>query len=206
MRYWKPRTIPGDPVVTLAIASYLNDDPRRVDALFCLLYSLKAQTYPNWRAVVVHDGPFTAPFQAYGRLMAFDERVRIVKTADRLRQAGHPHRRTYALEGPGEFVGFANDDVYYCPVYFEWLLSELATHDADLAHCDMVHSHKMWRPLATRPVRGHIDVGGFLARRSLVESTPWTDFSFNGDGAYVEALVRKARKVVKVPAVLYVHN
>ena len=57
IRMWKSRPVRGEPRVSLVVASYLGDDPRRTDALMCLLYSLKAQTYPRWEAVVVHDGP-----------------------------------------------------------------------------------------------------------------------------------------------------
>lgn len=211
MRYWKPRPIPGNPRVTIVVASYLNDDPRRLAALQCLLASLNAQTYPNWSAIVVHDGPLLPAVAArVTPMLAAVHPARIVlsATAERVQQFGHPHRHAIACQVPAEFVGFANDDGYYAPVYLEWLLSRLCDPErpCDLAHCDLVHSHRLWREFVTAPVAGKIDVGCFLARTDLVRRTPWTDHSFRGDGIYVEALARNARGVARVDKLLYVHN
>jgi hypothetical protein len=205
MRYWTPRKVPGKPRVSLVVASYLNDEPRRRASLLCLIQSLRAQTYANWDATVVHDGPLVG--QTADEFRAADPRVVFAETAERVGKFGHPHRHKYACAAQGEFVGFANDDSYYAPVYFEWLLAELASRKLDLAYCDMVHSHQRWRAFHTGPVRGRIDIGCFLARRSLVAITPWKDHSFRGDGIYFEALAKRAaKKVAKVPALLYVHN
>lgn len=206
MRYWKPRKITGAPRVSLVVASWLGE-PRRLDTLFSLLYSLRAQTYPHWNAVVVHDGP--APDEArteFSRVLCHDlERITLAETATRLGRFGHPHRHDWACRQPGRYVGFCNDDGWYAPTYLEWLVAELQSSGAGLVHCDLVHSHKLWREFPTAPIAGRIDVGCFLAEKSLVASTPWTDHSFRGDGLYVEALARKA-KTARVRAALYVHN
>jgi hypothetical protein len=189
------------------IAAYLAEDRRQDAALRSLLWSLEAQTYPHWRAVVVHDGPLPA------RLAGLPEnlsrkfpRVTMAVTPKRLGQSGHPHRHAWACKTEGEFVGFTNQDNYYAPVYLEWTVSKLVVEKADLAYCDMVHSHQLWRPFTTAPKPGRIDLGCYLARRGLVAATPWTDHSFRGDGTYFEQLAKRARKVVKVPATLFVHN
>lgn len=212
MRYWKPKTIPGNPHVTIVIASYLNDDRRRIDSLQCLLASLMAQTYPHWSAVVVHDGPIDAgrlPLVSKKLESVSSVRISLVQGSRRVQQFGHPYRRDMAARAFGDVIGFANDDGYYAPVYLEWLLSAL-TDPADngqvgLVHCDMVHSHQFWKGFPTEPRRGKIDIGCFLVKKTLVQQTPWTDFSFNGDGKYVEALVAKTR-TRHVAAQLYVHN
>lgn len=206
MRYWKKRATPGNPRVGLAVASYLNEDPRRLDSLACLASSLRAQTYPHWSAVVVHDGPMNDAARAACEKIRCP-RVSVVETPTRSAKFGHPHRRQHALGIKGAVhLGFANDDGYYAPVYLEALVHELSAKKAEFAYCDMVHSHRIWLPMSTAPTRGKIDIGCFLVRRTLVESTPWTDLSFHGDGVYVEALVKKAKNVAKVKATLYVHN
>lgn len=203
MRYWKQRPTPGMPRVGIAIASYLRDDRRQLAALRCLLASLEAQTYPHWRAVVVHDGPLGSERPDWLRSGRFEFR----ETPVRAGQFGHPHRQPAAASlADCPIVGFSNGDNYYAPVFLEALVHEIAARKADLAYCDMVHSHQLWKPVTTKPTRGKIDVGGFLVRRSLVEQTPWTDYTFSGDGRYVEALVRKCRRVAKVPGCLFVHN
>jgi hypothetical protein len=209
MRYWakQNKKIRGQPLLSMTIASYLNEDPRRLDALTCLLYSFKAQTYAKWTATVVHDGPCQNGFNlsAYLKQAIGDKRISVVTTPERLMHHGHPYRREQALLTQGDYLGFTNDDNYYAPVYFEWMLSEL-TAGADFVYCDMVHSHKLWQPFKTEPRYKKLDMGGFVASRQLVELTPWTDFSFKGDGTFIDALQVRARKVVKVPATLFVHN
>ena len=209
MRRWKPRPIVGEPGVTLVIASYLPGDERRQAALFCLLHSLRAQSYPRWKAVVVHDGPLPEE-PAYAALRQqiaqLDQRITFVETAKREGSYGHPHRQPYASRVETEFVGFSNDDNYYCPVYFEAMLSELTQRRADFAFCDMVHSHRNWQPMTTAARSHHLDVGAFIVRTELVRATPWVDMNFAGDGTYIEALAVKAKLCVKVPACFFVHN
>jgi hypothetical protein len=162
MRYWKPRSIKGDPLVGIAIASYLNDDwERRHAALCCLLYSLLAQTYKNWLALVVHDGPTMREPQ-----LPSDPRILFETSATRVQQFGHPHREpalTTLRSRGADWLGLSNDDNYYTPVYFEWMVSAAQQHNAELVYCDAVHSHKQWRPLTAELQRGKIDLGHFLA-------------------------------------------
>lgn len=204
MRFWKPRKIEGNPRLAMIVASYINGDVRRGHALHCLLCSFLAQTYKNWIATVVHDGSVSAPF--YLPTQLFDNRVKMIQTKERLQQFGHPHRRKFALEAQADYIGFTNDDNYYMPTYFEWMLGELVAKKADFVYCDMVHSHRGWKPMTTTPRYRGLDMGGFIASKALIEKTPWTDYSFRGDGMYINALTANARKVIKVPATLFVHN
>lgn len=208
MRYWnrKPHPVPGEPLVTMLVASYLTDDLRREASLRCLLASFEAQTYKNWQAVVVHDGPVTRGTFSEDDPIGDSGRVNLVQTPERLGQFGHPHRHKFASQVESGWVGFTNDDNYYMPVYFEAMLSEALSKGADFVYCDMVHSHQMWKPFRTQPRCSRLDLGGFLARVELVKRTPWTDFSFRGDGVYIDALVANSGKIAKVDATLFVHN
>lgn len=213
MRYWKPKLKRG-PAVGIVAASYLNDDERRSRALTCMLASIAAQTYTNWRVKIVHDGPCQQPNATQNELV-HDPRVEFICTPERKLQHGHPHRREQALapfshkdDGPAlpEYLVFTNDDNYYMPVFLEWLLAEATGLSSDFVYCDMIHSHRMWQHFITMPKKGRIDLGSFLVHRSLVEKVPWTDFSFSGDGTYIEALVAAAKRVRKLDATLFVHN
>lgn len=210
MRFWKPRAITNPPSVMMLVASYLDGEhDRRWDTLQCLLYSLKAQTYQNWQVVVVHDGPIAhdhASLKLMDRVSEIDPRITLVETDERLKSFGHKHRHEYAKASSADILGFTNDDNYYAPVYFEWMIHEMLAKKAELAYCDMVHSHKLWKPFTTAPRYKHLDMGGFLAKRSLVERTPWTDYSFSGDGMFINALTANSRKTVKVASTLFVHN
>lgn len=215
MRYWKPKLKAG-PTVGIVVASYLNEDERRVPALTSLLASIAAQTYQNWRLKIIHDGPTTVSLPQNELIK--DPRVEFLCTKERKLKHGHPHRHEHAV-APFKYQGtdaeaatnpdylmFTNDDNYYMPVFLEWMLSEAVALKTDFVYCDMVHSHRMWQHFVTTPKKGRIDLGSFLVHRSLVEKTPWTDFSFAGDGTYIEALVASATRVRKLDATLFVHN
>lgn len=211
MRNWKSMPVRGEPTVALVIASYLDgaDASRRVMQLGSLIYSLAAQTWPRWQAVVVHDGPAGAERAQNLLAKIGDSRVRFWASTARQGDWGHRQRQPQAALADTSYVGFANDDAWFAPVYLEALLSALTVQRKRFAYCDCVHSHRLWQPLGTTIARRKIDVGGWLACRKLVASTPWTDFGFAGDWSYVAALTRacgKAAIAAKVPHCLYVHN
>jgi len=211
MRFWDPKKYPvvGEPIVSMAIASYLHGDPRRFSSLASLLCSLKAQSWEKWEAVVVHDGKAPELPAFLRTVIDTDPRIAFVETAERKQIHGHPHR-AWAIETlcKGTYACFSNDDNWYAPAYFQWLLHLLTTHSADFAYCDMIHSHQKWKPLSTKPVRGHIDVGGFIASRKLMLRHPWSSqyWDFSGDGRYIQLLTTKGRVIKADKAHLFVHN
>jgi len=199
-RHWNTREVPGNPKVSLAIAAY-----NRPDHLCCLLYSLKAQTYKNWEAVIVHDGPNPEIRKKIEQIN--DDRIVYIDDVKRKEQYGHPHRQFAISRCTGEYIGMSNDDNYYAPVYFEWMLSALYSANALFAHCDMVHNYWEWSYFVTRPRKDQCDLGAWIAHGSIVRNTPWRDMSFSGDGTFIEDLVAQVGdKVVHVPGVIFVHN
>lgn len=206
MRYWKKKEIPSNINLAISIACYLTEDPRRKSSLASLLWCLCAQTFPRWQAVIVHDGPWPENWSPKD-LGITDPRF-IFVSRPRKQQHGHPHRREALLAHTQSttHVAFMNDDGWYAPVYFEAMLHTAVVHDAGLVFCDMVHSHKLWQPIQGAPKHGKIDVGSFIAKRNLVEKTPWNDYGFSGDWSYFEALLKTGAKAIRVPHVLFVHN
>src|SRR4051812_42743942 len=87
------------------------------DGLACLPYSIRAQTYPYWEAVV-HDGPGPPARGVVKRLG--DPRVRLVETADRKGSYGHPWRELGVRACAGDDIGLINGDDDSAPVFFEW--------------------------------------------------------------------------------------
>lgn len=211
MRFWKPRSVQGLPTVGMAIASHLAT-LQQERGLECLVSSLAAQTYGNWKALVVHDGPVSPMRQPTLKNLTAEEpvRVEVWETAERKQQFGHPHRQAAVerlIKMGCEWIGLTNQDNYYVPVYFEWMLSAAQAKKVPLVYCDMVHSHQQWKPMTTRPKRGQIDLGGFLAHKSLVERVRFDKFTFAGDGDYFERLLQAAKnRVEKVAATLFIHN
>jgi len=71
----------------------------------------------------------------------------------------------------------------------------------------MLHSHRGWSVLITKPKAGAIDLGACLVHKSLTEKVKFDDFSFRGDGIWIEKLAMAAKgRVAKVSAPLFVHN
>lgn len=204
MRFWKTLPVPGNPLVSLVVAAYTREDPRKLDALCGLIYALRAQTYEHWEAILVHDGPNPDHAALVARIG--DPRIRFVETPVRRQGFGHPWRSFGIALARGAYVGLSNGDNYYVPVYFEAMLHPLVVQQARFAFCDLVHSHRLWQPVCTRPEKGSLDLGAWIADAALVKATPWVDFGFAGDGTFIDHLVAKAEKVVKVNHTLFVHS
>lgn len=199
IRGWTPLPIAGRPKVSVAVATF-----EQGDELACLLYSFKAQTYPHWEAVVVHDGPGPVARRVVDHVA--DPRVRLVEAPERRGQFGHPWRELGIDACTGDYIGLTNGDNYYAPVYFEWMLHVLTTAPAELVYCDLVHSHAQWACVRSAPARGMIDVGSWVAAAGLVKTTPWRDYGFAGDGTFFEDMLRRARGVKYIDHPLFVHN
>jgi glycosyltransferase involved in cell wall biosynthesis len=199
IRGWTPLPVPGNPRVSVVVATY-----QQTDELACLLYSFKAQTYDNWEAVVVHDGPGEAARQIVQRLD--DPRVRLIETPERRGQYGHPWRTMGVEHATGDYIGLTNGDNYYVPVYFEWMLHVLVTQGCEFAYCDMVHSYARWGAVRSHPAREGLDLGAWIAEGRLVRATPWRDFGFAGDGTFIEDLLSRCAKAIHIPRSLFVHN
>jgi hypothetical protein len=205
MRYWKPRYVPGGPKVGIAVASYLNEQPRRHASLMCLLYALQAQTWHNWQCIVMHDGhcKVTVP--------KIDPRITFVQAEERKGNHGHPHRQATLnrlLDADCTWLLMTNDDNYYAPVFLEWMLMMACNpFVTDLVYCNMIHSHKLWQHLHAHLRRGSIDLGSFMIHKDLARQIQFDDYSFAGDWAYLEKAMQKTEKQIrKIPATLFVHN
>ena len=133
-------------------------------------------------------------------------KIRFLETSERKAKFGHPWRKWGVEQTRGAYIGMTNDDNYYCPTFCESMLSGLVTKKAQFAYCNMVHSHQQWRPFKTEPRKSKLDLGGWVASVDLVRGTPWADFGFAGDGVFIDALVVRAKGVVKIDPYLFVHN
>lgn len=210
MRFWKPRTVPGTPVVGIAVATWLGDPSGvRVRSLGALVASFRCQTYTNWKMEITHDGPLPQEMTLLADEFRDLSDVEFVETATRTQKFGHPHRQAAIdrlIERGCEWIGLTNDDNYYVPVYLEWMLSEALKHSSRFVYCDCVHSHKMWKPLAGEVRRGHIDLGSFLVHRDVAKKVKFDRDDFAADWDYIARLKQQVKRPAKVAATLFVHN
>jgi glycosyltransferase involved in cell wall biosynthesis len=208
VRYWKSRSIPGEPSVSVVVAAYTVGQPRLQDALMAFLYSLRAQTYPRWEALVLHDGPGSGMVDRVAGVG--DGRISFVETQERREKFGHPWRQRGIDEAKGDWLVLTNADNYYAPVFLEWLLHTGVTTVSPMVHCDLVHSHRNWSVMSSAPYRGCLDLGAVMVRSDLARRVPFDNHEFHGDGVWIDGLRTlvegEGGEVRKVSAALLTHN
>jgi len=193
--------LPGNPLVSMVIAAY-----KRPRELLSTIHCLLCQTHQNFEILVVHDGPGGGRIAAAIERLG-DPRVRYIELPNNCNDWGNSSKMYGSQLASGDFIGHSNDDNYYAPVYFEWMLSDLIYKEAEFAYCNMVHSHSQWSVLDCRIQPGYIDGGGWICSASIVKSTPWESTKDTySDGIYAVTLASKANKAVKVPGLIFVHN
>ena len=182
-----------------------------------LIHSFLAQTLQNFRILVMHDGPDA---RMRDILLEFRERHPAVvdfRFSDvRHNDWGHSNRAAGLQLVDTPFVLLTNDDNYYCPLFCEWMFNAIHENKADIAMCDMLHSHNTpggrpqppYRYFETGPKRLSLDIGCFIARTELAKRAGFRDKSHDGDATYFEDLLRVGGEVrfTKVPHALFVHN
>ena len=209
MRFWRTKPVPKGESVGIGVACYFNNDLRRVHALFCLIESFRAQTWTNWKLLLVHDGPILVDKSLLLSRIQGDPKIELIETKERKNDHGHSHR-PMAIEklSSHPWLMLTNDDNYYMPVFLEWLLATGNSAKVSVVYCDMIHSHKQWKAMPTNFRYRHLDLGGFIVRSSLAKQVPFTSVNFNADGDWIDRLAAKAtkRSIRKVNATLFCHN
>jgi hypothetical protein len=182
-----------------------------------LIHSFLAQTLQNSKILILHDGPDPKMWEI---LSAFKKNYADVVdfrfSEKRNNDYGHSNRAAGLQLVDTPFVLLTNDDNYYCPVFCEWMFRAIHESNADIAMCDMLHSHNRpggrpqapYRYFETAPQRLSVDVGCFIAKTELAKKVGFRDKSHDGDATYFEDLLRAAGRArfVKVPNALFVHN
>lgn len=197
--------VPGNPKIRIVLSAYLNKGPRIVNAAFCCVHSLLAQTYENFEIYIHHDGPLEDRTLAQ-KFRDLDQRITFLDDLPHLGLWGFPHRHpTALLEPQADYCMWTNEDNYYTPDFLKIMLHTAIKQNSGMIFCNMIHSHYGWRVFNTRIAVGGIDMGAFIARMDLVRGTPWTDFNPCADGYYAEKIAAKTNPV-KVDNFLFVHN
>ena len=105
-----------------------------------------------------------------------------------------------------ECLVFPADDAYYAPVFIEQMLLGAAQGNAELIYCNWVYNQMRYMPWTANPRTGHIDVGGFMVRKTAALRVPWTSRAQTGDGKWIEELVASGVRHARLDQTLYVKN
>ena len=206
MRYWKPRKISPDSKVCISVVTY-----NQTDCLASLIHALKAQTFNNFSAYILHDGPWPSDAnRCYVNAVDGDSRFFQMSGAIRQAKFGHALRQVGFDKGIANGCNWLctmNADCWYAPVYFEWMLGSAHENKANFVYCNLVHSHKLWKPMTSELKRGSIDAGNWIADTGLVGSTKWESTDFAADWEYISKLKSKPDfRPSKVEGYIFTHN
>jgi len=179
--------------------------------------SLREQTRPDWRLLVVGDGPSMVC------LSGPDPRIIYGTTPKRAHDFGHTPR-AYGLEHFGvnsDFVVLTGADAYYTPRFCEYMVAAFDP-GTTAVYCDFVsrfgedglpQGHKdprnaTWDVIRSKLNRGHIDCGAVMVRSDRARAVGWTGRDYAADWTFIKALCDRfgAHTLKHLPQVLYVHN
>lgn len=194
-------SIPNKPLLTMVVAAY-----NRPRSIVLTLASFYTQTYQNFEVLVVHDGPGDGTVKNSVEMFN-DSRFQYLELPENMGHPGNYCKEFGEKMAKGDYIGHSNDDNYYCPVYFEWMLSEIVNRNVGFAYCNMIHSAFQYQALTTQPAPCYIDGGGWIAAKDVIDQTPWPKDmrSDTTDGHYAQALAH-VRGSVKIPGFLFTHN
>lgn len=203
------------PVVSLVVSAY-----ERPNALRTCLSSLVEQTHVDWRALVVDNTPRKRVAYDNKRVVDAigDTRITYANVSKdtymgQPNASGHAYSLYKATEigvelTSGEWLGFPNDDSYYCPWYLERMLREATVHSWELVYCDLVAGGpKEHHPMQARPLRCCVDKTCFLVKREWFRGfTHEPEAYAMADGLLLEDLVQRGVRHGRLGQTLVVHN
>ena len=176
-----------------------------VEHLLAMILCLRRQTYENWEAVIVTDGPNKPAKDLIYQLK--DPRLIFIETPTPLGFWGHPYRDLGISYCTGDWIGLTNDDNYYVPGYLKKMTDAIkSSPKIKMVMCDMLHKEFQWMMCMCEPIITRCDLGNWLVRAEIAKSTPWPGNDVADDGRYVEQIAAKADGVYMIHIPLFIKN
>jgi len=194
--------------------------------LKCFIDSIRAQTEPNWRLHVIHDGGGKAFDSLKKDLLKngylSDSRVVLSRTRIRSNDWGHSLRE-YGLQNRisnAQYITITNCDNYYVPIWVSEI-EKLAKLQRGFIYWDCVHDDKnenFDRPhgyglLNSRLKHRWIDMGCAAIKSDIAAQVGFPFRDFAADWKFFEACLKytcdpitKLHNIQKIPKILFVHN
>lgn len=192
--------MPDKPNVILDIiaVTYQQDHPLR-----CFVESIKSQTNPSWRLLIIHDGPDIPEFL---RLEPTDDRIKILVTKERFNDWGHTLRDIglRRIKSDSAYTLITNADNYYTPNFIDEMCM---TGNEDLVYCNCVHSHWKYEARETALHRRAIDIGAVVVNTKMAKQVGFKSRLYYADWLYFDEIIKTCSPTIrKVNKVLFVHN
>jgi hypothetical protein len=169
-----------------------------------LVWSLIAQTHEDWQLIIL-DQSANGCVTHHVSSLKHDKRI-VVRRVERHGDWGYHEKAKAARElASGEALMFPQDDSYYTPTALARLSAEIE-RGADLALCGWLYDLFGYLPMPPNPRVGHVDVGGFMVRRSTFLEHGWPDGTQTADGLFIERLVASGVRTALCQGTLFVRN
>jgi hypothetical protein len=194
--------------MTLHILCIAYERPIETSAFIA---SILAQSCPDWKMTIVHDG---AASPAFKRVIAFypDPRINFIETEVRQGNWGHENRKVFLqlINGQsGDFVLITNGDNYYTPNFIKYTF-RVVKPGVKMVFCDFLHHNMEHRVLKAQPRTNFIDMGAFFVEIKLAQEIGFRHDVPASDGLYCEecyaAIRQRGWQAAYVDLPLFVHN
>lgn len=184
----------------------------QTDILKCFINSIKSQTNPNWRLLIIHDGLNKELNRELVREKYVDgNKVIFIEHGKRTEKYGH-ELRSWALNNISlnEYVLLTNGDNYYTPNMIE----EVLQRDEEFIYFDLVHSHKSkynsnnndYGYMQSHLIRGAIDMGNVIIKSEIAKKIGFNSDEYHADWIYFDEALKLSPTIFKINKILFVHN
>lgn len=194
--------------------TYIVSAFSRPDLLPVCLFSLKAQTDPEFEVIVTDNAPDKATQEKHRIVVSIlnDKRFRYIATASKIKVSDCYWSAEYAAKlATGDGLCFPCDDCYYVPGFQRRILSVAERYGWGLVMCDVVYCYNTGRydVMAMKPSMNISAKSAFMVKRELFSgfhAKPQRPEPCAADCALIAELVKSGVSHGVVQDVMVVHN
>lgn len=176
----------SEKVLTFVVASY-NQMPHVLPAF---VHNLLAQSWDNWVAVIVHDGPSTDGTREFmGDIISkYPGFFTYVEPEVRAGNWGHRYRHTGLMMVDTPWVTLTNADNQYCYDFVHHLMGDMQSGKWDCLQWWISHSYFGFEPFYRGFGCGATDLMQFAVRTEMAQAVGFTSELHHADGIFVDQL------------------
>ena len=200
------------PWITIVVVAY-----ERYLHLPIIIHSFLTQTNPNWKMVILHDGPNETHANIVAPFLKNHSNISYYQSKKRYNDWGHSLRQ-WAMDEfvDTQWVCHTNDDNYYVPTFLQecaTTLEQVPETNVILYDCLMngVTQNSIYPlPYNTQysfPALYNIDMGSFIVQTSLFNSINFSTHCY-ADALLIQAIIKQFpnANMTKINQTLFVHN
>lgn len=180
----------------------------RPNHLAAILWSLMAQSSPDWIAHVVSDCSPAGTLDTVKRMFADEPRIHFTDLPTRSNDWGHTPRNHGLHTATEELVCMTGEDNYYMPTFVEEVIAAARNEAVNLVFTDFVHNwQKEYIYVPSLLFWSHIDIGNTVFRTANARQMSLNPAHFSADWEMIENYLKRfPGRPFHIKKVLYVHN